>query len=363
MHNPLSILMLRPRQHIHSPVPKHTPLLIEGLRHLGHRVDTLEWGRTSDGEGILGKLISRSRDLWQVRSRLRAGSYDVLVVKTSHDWFTLLRDIPLMILTRSTVKSTILQFHGSEPERLAASRGQAFKAATRLLISRISGALVLSSEEQGLWEEVFPSAQFEVVRNPMVPFERSSSPDTTFQRSEPMVLFVGRLLEAKGILDLIRALPNVLARTACHLLVLGEGPDRSEAERMTQEMGITPHVTFAGYLEGDQLIGAYEAADVFVLPTSWPEGFPTVIAEAMQAGLPVVTTQGRGQADYLAEGRNGLFVPYHDPEKIAESLIRLLTNDDLRISMGEENREQVKMFSSEAVARDYEDALRRVMHA
>jgi glycosyltransferase involved in cell wall biosynthesis len=91
-----------------------------------------------------------------------------------------------------------------------------------------------------------------------------------------------------------------------------------------------------------------------------PEGFPTAILEAMAAGLPIVTTASRGPADHLAEGRNALFVPTHDPPALARALIRLLRDDRLRREMGDANREKVREFDPDPVASEYVAVLKRI---
>src|SRR5581483_7773435 len=111
----------------------------------------------------------------------------------------------------------------------------------------------------------------------------------------------------------------------------------------------------------EELAVSYRDADVFVLPTYHPEGFPTAISEAMSAGLPVVTSNVRGNADHLIEGRNALFVPPRDPDALAEALERVLSDPRLRERMARANREKVKEFAPERVARGYVDVLEELL--
>ena len=124
--------------------------------------------------------------------------------------------------------------------------------------------------------------------------------------------------------------------------------------------GLQAQVTFSGYLEGGHLAPAYQKATVFVLPTYWPEGFPTVIAEAMHFGLPIVTTPIRGQADQLQEGVHACFVPTCDPARLAQVLVQLLDDAPLRAEMGRANREKVKDFAPEKVGYEYLQALQEI---
>lgn len=124
-------------------------------------------------------------------------------------------------------------------------------------------------------------------------------------------------------------------------------------ERITT-LGLENHVTLAGYLKGSDLVSAYQIADIFVLPTRGPkEGFPTVISEAMNAGLPVVTTNIRGAADLLQEGVNARFVPPCNPSALGEVLEQLLLDPQQRSNMSQNNKAKVKDFAPEVVIKRY----------
>jgi glycosyltransferase involved in cell wall biosynthesis len=177
----------------------------------------------------------------------------------------------------------------------------------------------------------------------------------------PVLLFVGRLVKQKGVYDLLDALPWVLERAPCHLLIAGEGPEEAGMRAAVARLGLDRHVTFAGYLRGAELSAAYRAASALVLPTFWGEGFPTVVSEAMYAGLPVVTTPIRGAADELTEGTHVLFTPAHDATALANTLIRLLEDPALRAAMAGANRDKVRDFAPKPVARRYRDAIAAVI--
>jgi glycosyltransferase involved in cell wall biosynthesis len=142
--------------------------------------------------------------------------------------------------------------------------------------------------------------------------------------------------------------------------VVGDGPLASEVLAEVRTLGIEDRVVMLGYLQGPAMEATYAAATVFVLPTWWIEGFPTVIAEAMHAGLPIVTTAMRGMADHLEHETNALFVPPRDPMALAGALLRLLTDHRLRTTMGAANREALGRFSPAIVGREYLAVLQSV---
>src|SRR5690606_7014711 len=109
-------------------------------------------------------------------------------------------------------------------------------------------------------------------------------------------------------LTLIRAFARVRAtRNDARLVILGEGEQREEIERLVAELGLKPHVSLPGFVKNPY---AYMArAAVFVLSSRW-EGFPNVLVEAMAVGVPVVATDCMaGPAEILENGRYGQLVP------------------------------------------------------
>ena len=261
----------------------------------------------------------------------------------------------------------MIQFHGSYSDRLNAPGHAFLKLASRVLLSACDAVLVLSHQEKDEWSTFCPTGHFHVVSNPFTPefvgplaaasgghaAGGSTSTRLRWPSGVPTLLFVGRLMPEKGIFDLVRAVAQVPASTPCRLLVAGDGPSALALARTVDKLDIADRVDLLGYASGLDLERCYREADVFVLPTYWAEGFPTVLLEAMSAGLPIVTTRLRGAADRLKEGVNALFVPPQRIDTLAEALIRILSDDPLRASMAANNRAKVREFAPDVVAPQY----------
>ncbi len=358
----MNILMLAPHPGVRGPVPKHTPILVEGLRSLGATVTVEHWGRHHDREGTAAKLASRFGDIRRVRALLRGGNFDLLLVKTAHDWNTLTRDIALLAAVRGVRPPAILQFHGSDPGGLASlPRLHPFRLATARLMRLVDGSLVLSEEEKRMWQAAFPRARFEVVKNPFVPLPAVETPEDGGPR--PVFLFVGRLMPEKGVFEVLEAFAHLAAEAPARLVVAGDGPSADAVRQRAEALGIADAITVTGYLGPEALARVYAQADIFVLPTYWKEGFPTAILEAMQAGLPVITTAVRGAADHLVEGKHALYVPPRDPGALAAAMRRLRDDAGLRGALGAANRAKLEEFSRDPVAREYRDAVERILAA
>lgn len=350
----MRVLMLMPDLRVKGPIAGHGAHLVDAMRRDGADVVVRRWGRHSDEEGLFAKLVGRIADISHVRTMLRHGGFDVLFVKTAHDRRALVRDLPLMVATRGYAGRRVLQFHGSLSNQLHMPQRRVMKAASRWLVRRSDAILVLSSEEAREWKAFEPSARIFVVSNcyahkPSLEGAHSAALDDD---SPLVILFVGRLIAAKGVFDLVEAFSRVQRKAACRLALAGDGEARETLERLIRSKGLEGSVSLLGHVKGLDLVRAYMDADVFALP-SYNEGFPTVLAEAMDAGLPIVTTGIRGAVDHLADGRNALFVPPGRIDLLAASLHRVLVNEDLRHEMGAANRDKVRDFAPQVVARDY----------
>jgi glycosyltransferase involved in cell wall biosynthesis len=336
-------------------MPSISSLLCEALRAAGYTVDTERWGRGVQSETMVGKILRIPRDILRVHARLRAEPWDVLLVQTSLEWASLLRDIPLLAVARANVGSAVLQFHGGYAGRLVESGNSSFKLLSRAALRLAAGTLVLSSEEQRALQQFRPDASVCVVANPFVPHEPEPRPPSRHDR--PVLLFAGRLIESKGIYDVLAAAALLQQSLPCRLVIAGEGPEAPSLRQRTRELGLDEDVELTGHLDADTLATAYAEADAFVFPTAFPEGFPTVLAEAMAAGLPIVTTAVRGAVDHLRDERNAIFVPAHDPCAIAAAVERLLTDSALREAMSYANREKVKDFAPAKIVEAYVAAI------
>jgi glycosyltransferase involved in cell wall biosynthesis len=162
------------------------------------------------------------------------------------------------------------------------------------------------------------------------------------------VVSVGRLVEKKGFPDLLRAC-SVLrdGSTPYRLRVYGDGPLRGELTALRDELGLHEEVELVGERDGEDVLRAYQRADVFALTPLVTadgdrDGVPNVIVEAMACGLPVVTTDAGGITEIVEHGVNGLLAQPGDVPAIARHLAELIGDASRRRTLGEAGRRTVE---------------------
>ena len=147
---------------------------------------------------------------------------------------------------------------------------------------------------------------------------------------EPAVLYLGALLSAKGVLDLLDAFTELhQSDPAAQLIMCGTGPEQPRLMAEATRRGIRDSVVFAGWTGPVEKKRWLARARVLAL-ASHSEGQPMVLLEAMASGLPVVSTEVGGVGDLIENGVNGLLVPAHDPKALARALIAAWQDAALR---------------------------------
>jgi glycosyltransferase involved in cell wall biosynthesis len=175
-------------------------------------------------------------------------------------------------------------------------------------------------------------------------------------------LFVGRLEEQKGCRYLIQAARILIEKTQNFvILVVGDGSQRGILDNLTEENNLGSYMTFLGGVEDKKLRELYCTSDVFILPSIW-EGLPLTLLEAWSAKLPVIVTNVGAIRDICVDERNGLIVRSKDPESIADAMLRMIGDEELRRRLAKNGAELVRReFSLETMVLStlelYEEAI------
>ena len=166
-----------------------------------------------------------------------------------------------------------------------------------------------------------------------------------FNKDQKILTFVGTLRPVKGVKYLIQAMDILIKqKTDIRLILVGDGPDREALQRMTEDLKLGNYITFIGKVSHEKVPEFMVASDIFVLP-SLSEGFGSVNLEAFAAGLPIVATKVGGLPEIIKEGENGLLVESKNPKQLAEIILLLLDNPELRNKFSENNKLKVKNYT------------------
>lgn len=161
-------------------------------------------------------------------------------------------------------------------------------------------------------------------------------------RDNPLILYVGRVSEDKGLGSLIKAVPLVLKDfPRAKFLIVGEDYGYlSRLKALVRKSGVEKSVALLGRLSDEELVRVYKKADAFVLPSEL-EAFGIVVIEAMASGLPVVVSNVGGMKNIVHDGVNGLLFEVGNSKQLAEKIISLFNDEHLRVKLAENGRKTV----------------------
>ena len=348
-----------------------TEMLARSLAARGARVDvvtagatestesTLMWDGHADEEGILSvhRVKCRRRSVHQagmldaagylvaarpvIRRLLATHAYDV-----AHLFFSLptgallpfldLRGVPVVVSLRGS------DVPGYDPHNRALARAHLLlRPLTRWIWRRADRVVAVCDSLGALALRTLPGLRYSVVHNG-VDLERfrPSARHRLARTDRIRCLAVARLVERKGLRDLIRALA-LLERDRFELEIVGTGPDQAALRLLCAELGVVDEVRFSGALDRPSLAARYRAADLFTLPST-SEAFGNVFAEALASGLPIVGTMVGGIPELVDHGVNGLLVPPGEPAALAAAIRALADDPRRRREMARRNRHRAE---------------------
>ena len=276
------------------------------------------------------------REFWRALRSTRPANHDVVV---SHTRFFLTSALAL-VCARAVSRPLLHVEHGSDYVQLS---GRAPRVAARiydlslgrLLLRHADGVIAVSHAAAGFVRQL-AGCDAEVVHRGMWAqrLDAASADEDVLEwaAGRPMVTFVGRLIDGKGVPDLLHAFAAVggVQAVAC---IVGDGPRRAELEMLAERLGIAELVLFLGYLPEEQAWRVIRASDIVVNP-SYTEGLPTSVLEAALMGKAVLATDVGGTSEIVTDGRGGLLFEAHDIDGLRSGLTQLLEDPGLRERLG-----------------------------
>ncbi|HEY2970737.1 MAG TPA: glycosyltransferase family 4 protein [Casimicrobiaceae bacterium] len=322
-------------------IQRHVLGLSAWLREQGHHVTLAgspgDWMNQSLDPGFLpldldgvakegGDLVRRLRNAVRAALRLRA-----LLRPERVELIHAHESAPALVARLASIGlsiPTLVSYHGSEPERVAAFGRIARVAAWRVItpsqrsahdLQRFGGVKAAKLQVIGLGVEAKPALDGAAVQR----LRRQ----LLGEGGRRLVVTVARLAQQKGIDVLVEVARRTVARyDDIRFAVVGDGPLREDVRGWAAAAGIERHLTFIGY--SDRPHEFLAAADLFLLTSRW-EGLPLTVVEAFQAGLPVVATDAGGVRE-IVDDAVGKVVPIGDVDALTLQVCTICTDDELR---------------------------------
>lgn len=332
--------------------------VVEGVRVI--RVPVLG-RRCIETAGMLSMVSFPPSAIWRGLRLARRNRYDIL-----HTHFAIPTGPAGYRLSKWLRLPNVLTVYGGDiydpSKAYSPHRNPVLRYAVRCILNQ---AEVVVGESQDLCDRTVSiyGPRTEVLRIPLgfrpLDVERPARSALGLRDDRLYAAAVGRLVRRKAYDDLIRALGRS-GVDELDLLIVGDGPEGERLRVLAAELGLAERVHFLGHVDDITKYRYLTVSDIFAL-ASLHEGFGICYLEAMQCGLPIATTNVGGHTDFLADGRNALLTPPQDPEALGHSLSVLARDAAMRRRLGDKNREEVKAFTMENMARRYVEVFERVL--
>ena len=220
---------------------------------------------------------------------------------------------------------------------------------------RVSFIAISESSRDDLIRRGLPAASIRVVL-PGIDGEHYR-PAPGALATEPLVAFVGRIEWYKRLDVLLRALVRVRsAGVPARLVIAGTGEALAHVKALRQELGLEAHVDVPGFVDEAEKVRLLQRAHVLVQPSE-KEGWGLTVIEANACGTPVIAAAVPGLQDSVRDGETGLLVPPRDEESLAEAMVRVLGDADLRERLARGARAWAARFSWDAAAAEVGEAI------
>jgi len=259
----------------------------------------------------------------------------------------------------------VTTLHGTDITLVGADRS--YLPITRFSIERSDGVTAVSHYLKKVTLETFGiQNNIEVIHNFVncELYKAESRPQLRARfaaHGEKILIHLSNFRPVKRTGDVVEIFLRVQQQLPAVLLMVGDGPDRSSAERLAHQHGIQSKVRFLGKRDNiEELIGA---ADLLLLP-SRNESFGLAALEAMACQVPVVASRVGGLSEVVTDGKDGFLVDLYDIETMAARSLEILSDDQRRLEMGRQGRESAQArFCSDKIIRQYEDYYQRIVSA
>lgn len=250
-------------------------------------------------------------------------------------------------------KKLLIHFHGGYFRSFYVSSNRMLRFFIRAIFHHVSCSFVLCHYYYEQLVSIMPKTRIEIV--PYGIEEIGANGKANIAAFSPIsVLYLSNLITEKGFLDVIAAAHAIIQkRQDVRFLFAGTWNgenEKQQAQQLIESNHLQNNIEFLGPVYGQQKLDLFSTCDIFVFPTYYKhESFGIVNLEAMAASLPIITTNKGCIRDLVIDHENGFIVGPHQPERIADAILKLIENPDLRNRMGEAGRKKFEQFYTKEI--------------
>ncbi|MEI8168700.1 MAG: glycosyltransferase family 4 protein [Rhodoferax sp.] len=353
-----TVMLLGPSLEAVSGVSTHLNQLMHS--HLVNEFNFVHFQVGSQGrnETAIKKTFRLVFSPLQFFWRMLQQSPHIIHVNTTMDPKGYWRDMVYLLIARSLGKKIVYQVHGGALPQFFFRNSQVLSYLLKWILRTADLVVVLGQESLTAYRSFIPGLNVEAIPNAITPGEDPYWKRTPIRKDKPLCLvYVGRLAESKGVLEIIDALA-ILHRDkrSIYLTVAGLGPAEVEMRKKVTDHDLHEYVKFVGIVHGAEKERIWVESDLFVFPT-YHEALPYALLESMAARTPPLISPVGEIPDVVEDGVHGLFVPQRNPQALATAISRLDNDRDLINRMGESGRQRiVNYYTNDRLANDFGSA-------
>jgi glycosyltransferase involved in cell wall biosynthesis len=352
---PMRVLISAPLLSAVSGISTHVNLLLGSSLAQTYQLIHFQAGGEGGKETPLARAV---RLVWSPLKLAWAITYHrpaIVHLNTAMNRKAFWRDAAYVLVAKLLRRRVVHQIHGGLlPDAFCGNR--LTRSIVRWLLRLPDAVVVLAEVEVEAYRRFVPAARVELIPNAIetngvIGDHRAGAATNGFLN----LVYLGRLAENKGILDIVSAIKGLTEREIkTRLSIAGSGPDEVRLRQKVELLGLSDQVTFHGPLFGEEKNRLWQGADIFVFPTYHTEGLPYALLESMAAGsVPVISPVG-AIPDVMQDGVHGVFVPPKDPKALTNALARLANDRQLLSRMAATGRRRIlERYTIERLATDF----------
>jgi glycosyltransferase involved in cell wall biosynthesis len=353
--------------------PKEHVLLandeVSGLQDNGFICKTVAYSRNDQTLGVFNKLLGVIKRAFGVVCALYKHKPAILYLNSRIETAGSTRDFISILIIKCFYFRPLkiaIKSHGSELHVVTGSSFFFKRLVTPFLTQQVHAWFVLSKEEKATIENSNRKmGECTHVTSNIIDPARSQVSDEfcnkfKLDKAKFKILYAGRMIEKKGVFQIVEAIQKLEFRSNCQFIMVGNGPMYNQLVEAAKKNGADQYITFTGFVPEVECNHFYSNTDVLLYPTYDSEGFPMSIFKAVAAGQLVVTTQIRAAKDHLTSPENVVWVEPQSVDSIVEAISRLYHNKALREAMRVANIKKGRSFSKAAICTEMGEVFKTI---